>query len=325
MALSSTAGGRFLWLQDKPPYETYLPKFISDLSGIFALSDYHVRTFPQHAQPKGVVTPNGIDPEFLEDGPNSPNVFVYGSAPDRGLEMLLLCWPQIREGLAIAAPGTKAKLEVYYGFSKSFLVHAANTIPDHKAWISRMETLLKQEGIVYRGMVDHSTLASAYASAGFILYPTIFPETGCVTLMKAQAMGAVPITSRFEGSTLPELTQHWDLGPRPLVGHYANDPEWQSLWVDRVIAAAARDIRERQGSKQTHREDEVRPSFDDGEGESSKVPLPLAPGAATVQQHREQMKDWARRRFLWEHVARQWHSAFQLVLQKGETRAGGGG
>jgi hypothetical protein len=29
-----------------------------------------------------------------------------------------------------------------------------------------------------------------------MLYPTSFPETGCVTLMKAMAMGALPITSR---------------------------------------------------------------------------------------------------------------------------------
>ena len=28
------------------------------------------------------------------------------------------------------------------------------------------------------------------------------------------AMGSIPITSRFANSTLPELTNEWDMGPR---------------------------------------------------------------------------------------------------------------
>lgn len=47
------------------------------------------------------------------------------------------------------------------------------------------------------------------------------PETGCVSLIKAMAMGAIPITSRFPNSTLPELTSEWDMGPREaLASHY---------------------------------------------------------------------------------------------------------
>ncbi|CAN0122181.1 unnamed protein product [Laminaria digitata] len=70
-------------------------------------------------------------------------------------------------------------------------------------------------------MVDHGTLHDAYARAGFVLYPTAFPETGCVSLTKAMAMGAIPITSRFPNSTLPELTSGWDMGPlEPLPSHH---------------------------------------------------------------------------------------------------------
>mmetsp|Transcript_5349 Transcript_5349/g.7366 ORF Transcript_5349/g.7366 Transcript_5349/m.7366 type:complete len:96 (+) Transcript_5349:2-289(+) len=92
--------------------------------------------------------------------------------------------------------------------------HIQASMANHEQWVEYMQSLLKQEGVVYKGMVDHTTLARAYANAGFILYPTVFPETGCVTLMKAQSMGAIPITSKFKDSTLPELTQGYDLGPR---------------------------------------------------------------------------------------------------------------
>ena len=62
-------------------------------------------------------------------------------------------------------------------------------------------------------MVGHDELARGYARAGFVLYPTTYPETGCVSVMKAMALGAIPITSRFAGSVVPELTVHFDLGP----------------------------------------------------------------------------------------------------------------
>ena len=34
-----------------------------------------------------------------------------------------------------------------------------------------------------------------------------YPETGCITMMKAMACGAIPITSRFESSVLQDLTR----------------------------------------------------------------------------------------------------------------------
>lgn len=47
-----------------------------------------------------------------------------------------------------------------------------------------------------------------------------------MSLIKAMAMGAIPITSRFPNSTLPELTDEWDMGPREaLSGHVQVCPE----------------------------------------------------------------------------------------------------
>merc|ERR1711968_139854 len=104
-------------------------------------------------------------------------------------------------------------------------------------WLAEMKQMLRQDGVKYYGMVDHRTLATAYARAGFYLYPTSFPETGCVALMKAQALGAVPITSKNPNSTLPELTRDWDLGPPPRTDGVTidMDPKWLDAWIDAVI------------------------------------------------------------------------------------------
>lgn len=149
--------------------------------------------------------------------------------------------------------------------------------------------LLKQEGIVYHGMVGHATLAKGLADAGFILYPTVYPETGCVTLMKAQAMGAIPITSRCLNSTLPELTEWFDLGPRPIrSATYTEDTEWMELWVQAVVAASNRDFEERRRNAGIRNEE-------------------------TLQVHRKTMIKKSRERFGWKHVAEIWRKTFQAT------------
>lgn len=147
-------------------------------------------------------------------------------------------------------------------------------------------------------MVDHARLAEGYASAGFMLYPTIFPETGCVTLMKAMALGAIPITSRLRNSTLPELTGHYDLGPSRALRsgeRWWEDEEWMREYVDAVVSAANEEAEERR------------------EGREGRV------GAM-----RREMRAWARDRFLWAHVARLWTDSFEDKPQAGQDQPAGG-
>lgn len=115
--------------------------------------------------------------------------------PRRGLEYLLTAWPSIRKCIP------NATLEVYYGFTELDRTEAAQD-PSVKRWMDIMLSALSTtEGVIYRGMVGHSELAKALSRSGFYLYPTAYPETSCISLMKAQACGAVPITSRLD--TLP--------------------------------------------------------------------------------------------------------------------------
>jgi len=264
----------FVWLQDVPSFATYRPWFTEALSGIFTLSNFHGSQLPERAHHLTTSTPNGLDQSFFVDGPNDANTFVYGSAPNRGLETVLKHWPLIKQQLP------QAILEVYYGFSPAFDKFGRQHLgPNFEEWRDGMLQLLQQDGVVYRGMVSHQVLAEAYARAGFILYPTTYPETGCVTIMKAMAMGAIPITSRFPGSTLPELTLQWDLGPQPYEassdrGHHQDFDTWAMEWVQAAVNASRFDQR----------------------GE--------------LANHRAQMKHEARIRFLWSHVAQTWQGAF---------------
>jgi glycosyltransferase involved in cell wall biosynthesis len=92
--------------------------------------------------------------------------------------------------------------------------------------------------------VDHSTLSVGFAAAGFILYPTHYPETGCLAVLKAMAMGCVPVTSRFSKSALPLLTAGFDMGPADasmltpgIVANSTGMEVWTVRWVRSVVDA----------------------------------------------------------------------------------------
>ncbi len=246
----------FLWLHDVPDRE-YPPQLKNEIDGIFCLSSYHASLIrPNTLQSITYVTPNGIDSSQFVDGENHPLRFVYGSAPNCGLEAVLIAWPYIVERLQSklkycegASVDMEPNLYVYYGFIPSFQLHGRKIMNNFDVWMERMEKLLQQDGIVNIGMVDHSTLAKGYAEAGFILYPTTFQETGCITIMKAMAQGAIPITSRFINSTLPDLTEPWDLGPSDPIPHTVTldtlpPIDWIYAWADAVVSAAEKATKE---------------------------------------------------------------------------------
>jgi len=266
----------FLWLQDAVGGESFTTSMCERVDGIFVLSEFHKSFLSEGAcRDKGRVTPNGIDVKSQfngggGDGKNEVGEMVYGSAPNRGLELLLDLWPEIFERL-----GGGVRLNVYYGFSKSFVEFGlSGKLGDgFEKWMEGMlKKLHELEGVEYRGMVSHEELVRAYSDAGYILYPSVYPETGCVTLMKAMCAGAVPVTSRCKESVVGELGGEWDLGPEEELRSGWGVEEvaaWGREYVERVIAAVEG---ERRGERR----------------------------------ERERMKRESRARFSWAEVGRKW-------------------
>lgn len=128
------------------------------------------------------VIPYGLDPAGFVDGPNYGHAFIYASSPIRGLEQVLLCWPTI-----YAALNHNATLTVLYGFTPAVLKSLSQERGlDAQTWLDGMMRLLQQPGVRYVGLVNHTQLAIEYSQAGFMLYPTSYPETGCFALMKVR-------------------------------------------------------------------------------------------------------------------------------------------
>eukprot|EP01032_Pedospumella_encystans_P010712 gene10712-12498_t len=232
---------KYLWLHDLIPGSILPPSFFLHFDNILVQSDFHksfvLDAFANHARENAIVNlnqvtshipivPNGISNLHSFDGINDPSVFVYGSAPGRGLYLVLSQWGRIKTAIPTAT------LEVYYGFTESAMKELRTTQgANFDAWFAQMQRYLQQDGVKYFGSVDHETLTAAYARAGFLLYPTTFQETGCITVLRAMACGAIPITSRLYPSVLHTLTAEYDLGPAPLSRVAAQDPLQLTQWL----------------------------------------------------------------------------------------------
>jgi hypothetical protein len=90
----------------------------------------------------------------------------------------------------------------------------------------------------------------AFATSSFLVYPTKYPETGCLTCLKAMAMGCLPVTSRFIDSNLPFLIGEYDLGPKVPLTSEMNELEWLlNEWIPSLELAYNRSISQGDGKR----------------------------------------------------------------------------
>lgn len=115
----------------------------------------------------------------------------YFSSYDRGLECLLDMWPEIRK----QAP--KATLDIYYGWGSYDEIHRGN--PERMKWkwtMIRKLHALKEHGVTEHGRVSHTELAKAMKKIKVWAYPTEFTEIHCITALKAQEAGCIPVVTK---------------------------------------------------------------------------------------------------------------------------------
>lgn len=140
---------------------------------------------------------NGIVPSQFEavQERTNPHACIYGSNYARGLEILLDIWPDIKKQFP------KATLDIYYGWQ-----HFGLLTQEKEGKMRAQVTALASMGVTDHGIVGHEELNRAYNKASLWTYPCICPETFCITALRAQLSGAIPVI--IEGSALPETVRH---------------------------------------------------------------------------------------------------------------------
>ncbi len=133
--------------------------------------------------------PNGIDlARFdLPDVKKKPFQCVWSSSPDRDLDLMLILWPRI---LAVEPEAT---LHVAYGWQG---IDARIRAGDQMAGALKQkleQKLATLKGVFWHGRIGQDALARMKCESWCSPYPSAFYEVSCISMMEAQAAGAVPV------------------------------------------------------------------------------------------------------------------------------------
>jgi predicted O-linked N-acetylglucosamine transferase (SPINDLY family) len=259
-------------LHDVIPEQELAADRLQRIDRIFVKSKFHRNFFPAIPDEKFVIIPNGIDASLFEgNGERDPMLLINTSAADRSLEAFLDCFEKIKEQVP------QAKAQWAYGWGTWDFFHAKNT--SSTQWKTMTQQRMKEIGVEELGRLNHDEVARLYRKANVFLYPSEMAEIDCISLSKAMAAGAIPITTDF--ATMGEKTPHG--------GVTIHSEKTKDNWVQ---------------AYQYH--------FDITDPEQKAkfvqeaVKLLLHPPS---EQAREPMREWARHTFDWDKVADLWEEA----------------
>jgi glycosyltransferase involved in cell wall biosynthesis len=198
---------------------------------------------PNVSDDKFMLTGNGInamDFRYLqaENLPRDPHRIFYGSSYDRGLEHLLKMWPDIRKEVP------DATLHVCYGWNLFESFYANN--PERMAWKAKMDEMMTQEGITNLGRISQLEVLREQFQSAVWAYPTHFGEISCITAMKSQAAGAIPVVTNY--AALDSTVQY---GVKVPVkdGEDIYDPDKRKEFSNALIGV----LKDEQGQKDTRK------------------------------------------------------------------------
>lgn len=187
--LDKVKGKKYLWLHDTMPQLDVIP-YLFAYDGIFCLSEWHkgfyIQLTPPTLRNRFIVTRNAVDlAHFDQKVERDPYTMVYGSLYNRGLLELLSIWPIIKSEVP------EAKLRIFYGWQT---LEKILPMEEYLKFKKEMEFHMDQEGVTHLGRISHKEVMKEMLGAGIWAYPCLnFNEVSCITAMRAQIAGAVPV------------------------------------------------------------------------------------------------------------------------------------
>lgn len=184
----------FLWLHDIQNPAEYTKERIDRITKIFALSKWHRDNMPNVADEKFMITGNGINLAHFKELDKkkikrNPYRCIYTSSYDRGLEHLLTIWPDVIKEVP------KAELHIFYGWNLFESFYRNN--PERMMWKAKIDKLMEQKGVHHHGRVGQKQVLEETYKSAIWAYPTHFGEISCITAMKCQAAGAIPVVCDY--------------------------------------------------------------------------------------------------------------------------------
>ncbi|NGX63982.1 MAG: hypothetical protein KR126chlam6_01405 [Candidatus Anoxychlamydiales bacterium] len=184
--LKKRASRVYLWLHDIAR-KTFSEEDLSFYDDVLWLSQWQkeqwISVSPAFAKFTNIYG-NAINPKQFESIPERENPYscIYGSNCNRGVEVLLEIWPEIKRQFP------RATLDIYYGWPKW-----GRGDSKKEKYLQKLTQDLQILGVNQHGFVGQEELNQAYAKASLWTYPCLVEETFCITGLRAQMAGAIPV------------------------------------------------------------------------------------------------------------------------------------
>ncbi|MCX8158642.1 MAG: glycosyltransferase [Candidatus Diapherotrites archaeon] len=122
---------------------------------------------------------------------------LYTSSYDRGLDLLLFIWDDIKKEIP------HAKLVIAYGWQTFDIITKNN--PERREWKKTVEMLMNQKDIYHLGRIGKDELDKIREKCGILAYPSYFLEINCLSIIEAALKGVVPVTTTI--GAIPETVK----------------------------------------------------------------------------------------------------------------------
>lgn len=185
-----SAKNRIVWLHDVP-FNTFNKHNADWYDKVFVLSEYHKSLLPSCVdKSKVVVTRNGIQLDHIPAKVDRiKNRLIYTSSYDRGLEELLDVFPSIKKEVP------DATLHIFYGWNTyDKMVEIGMRDASFKDMMTKK---MAQEGVFEHGRIGQKELVDELSRSDVFAYPCKYEEISCISVLRAQACGAVPVTTDY--------------------------------------------------------------------------------------------------------------------------------
>lgn len=191
----------YLWLHDVPQKYWFTKERLDKIDKILVLSKFHRSLLPEIPDEKFIITQNGVSCAQFRGADSlerERNRVIYTSSYDRGLERLLDIWLEVLEEVP------DARLKIYYGWGVFDTLRAHES---QRAWKSKMMEKMKSlPGVEECGRISQFELAEEMLKSNVFAYPCHFEEISCISAMKAQLAGCIPLTTDYAALAETNLT-----------------------------------------------------------------------------------------------------------------------
>lgn len=259
----------FVDMHDVIPKGEFTEDRLKNITKIFVKSKFQRDIFPNVPDDKFVILPNGIDSKVFDQKiERDPNLIINTSAPNRAIYALTHMFSEIKKRVPTA------KLKWAYGWG-TFDNGFRGDGPVMQ-WKQELQKKMQELGVEELGRVNHDEVAKLYMQANVWAYPSGFGEIDCISLSKAMAAGAMPVTTDF--AALGEKQGHG--------GVFLHSDLTSENWA-----------KPRQHDFSIIDPEQIQKSVD------AIVEYLQNPPS---EEERDKMRQWAKATYDWENIAKKW-------------------